>query len=360
MTRDQRPETRDWRYPIPLSPLPARPLVSILMPNYNYAHLIEEALDSLLNQSYDRWEVIVCDDGSVDTSPAVVQSYSARDDRVILIRQTNAGVGAALNTAFARSRGEVVCLLDADDYFETEKLATIVEKFLTNPDVGFVQHAMNVIDGDSNLLRRLPAEGVYEEGWIADRVRRRGGRWRSLPASALCFHRDVADLLFPMPAGSLRSMADAYLYMLAPLLTNVGFIDQPLAAYRLHGANLTGSHHLDSTVTSRFLDGYLRVFESIAEKSRQNGLPTLHIPEEKHLTFKEHRYMQALYAAQYRRGLLRTATNLIRRIISDDLYSPARKALGIATFSIAPLIPCSMRPAWIDLMLGNGVRRFRM
>ena len=330
------------------------------MPNYNYAHLIEEALDSMSKQSYDRWEVIVCDDGSVDASAAVVQSYSARDDRFILIRQANAGVGAALNNAYSRSRGEIVCLLDADDYFEPYKLSNVIEKFLTNSDVGFIQHAMHVVDRDNNPLRRLPAKGVYEEGWIADRLRRRGGRWRSLPASALCFHRDVSDVLFPMPAGSLRSMADAYLYMLAPLLTHVGFIDQPLAAYRLHGANLTGSHQLDSRVTSRFLDGYMRVFESIAEKSRQNGLPALQIPEEKHLTFREHRYMQALYAAQYRRGLLGSAANLIRRISSDDLYSPARKVLGITAFSVALLIPCSMRPAWINLMLGSGVRRFRM
>jgi glycosyltransferase involved in cell wall biosynthesis len=315
----------------------------------------------VLEQTYDRWEDIVCDDGSTDGSTDVVETYSERDGRITLLRQANAGVGAALNSAFSASRGEIVCLLDADDYFDPAKLGAVVDKFLSASNVGFVQHGMSVVDPDGNLRRRLPGGVSSEEGWIAERVARRGGRWRSVPASALCFHRDIADLLFPMPVDSLRSMADAYLYMLAPLLTLVGYIDRPLAAYRLHGANLTGSLRLDPDVTSRFLDGFDRVFASVSEKSNERQLPTLVQPEKNHLTYREHRYMEALFDAHSRLpDLLRSAGGLIRRIAADDLYSPARKALGITAFTLAPLLPFAVRSWWINLMLGSGVRRLRM
>jgi hypothetical protein len=79
-----------------------------------------------------------------------------------------------------------------------------------------------------------------EEGWIAEQVVARGGRWRSMPTSALAFRRTVTEHLFPIPEATFRSEADGFLYTLAPLITPVAFLPQPLSGYRLHGDNLPG------------------------------------------------------------------------------------------------------------------------
>ena len=94
--------------PLPLSALPAQPLVSVLIANYNYGRFIDRALDSLLAQSYRHFEGIVCDDGSTDDSREVVARYARRDARIRLLEKENGGVASALNMAYRACRGDVV------------------------------------------------------------------------------------------------------------------------------------------------------------------------------------------------------------------------------------------------------------
>jgi glycosyltransferase involved in cell wall biosynthesis len=108
--------------PIELSPLPARPLVSILISNYNYARYIGESIQSALQQTYSNLELIVCDDGSTDESVGVIEDYARKDPRVRLIRKVNGGQASGLNAAFAASRGAILSLLDSDDLFLPRKV----------------------------------------------------------------------------------------------------------------------------------------------------------------------------------------------------------------------------------------------
>ena len=128
--------------PMPMPPLPDRPLVSVLITNYNYAAFLPVALDALLGQTYPHFEAVVCDDGSTDDSAAVVQAYADRDARVRLVRQANGGQTAAVNECFRHLRGHVVCLLDADDVFAANKLHRIVAALAGDATVGVVTHAI--------------------------------------------------------------------------------------------------------------------------------------------------------------------------------------------------------------------------
>ena len=112
--------------PLSLPALPEQPLVSVLIPNYNYGHYVGRALDSLLAQSYPHFEGIVCDDGSTDDSRAIVARYAGRDARIRLLAKENGGVASALNAAYRQCRGDIVCLLDADDFFASGKLERVV------------------------------------------------------------------------------------------------------------------------------------------------------------------------------------------------------------------------------------------
>jgi glycosyltransferase involved in cell wall biosynthesis len=95
---------------------------SFAMPAYNAEATIGRAIESALEQRYADWELVVCDDGSADGTAALVRSYAARDERVHLVQQANAGCGAARNTAVRASRGRYVVRFDADDELLPEYL----------------------------------------------------------------------------------------------------------------------------------------------------------------------------------------------------------------------------------------------
>lgn len=117
--------------PAPLSP---RPLVSVLMPAYNQAQYIVEALDSLLSQTYTNWEVAVVDDGSPDNVADIVAPYAARDPRIRFFHTENRGVAAARNFAAAHTSGPLLLPLDADDILLPTYIERCVERFALHPE----------------------------------------------------------------------------------------------------------------------------------------------------------------------------------------------------------------------------------
>lgn len=99
-----------------------KPLVSVIIPAFNAAGSIRLTLESVSAQTYPAIEVIVVDDGSSDATTAIVEEFAANDPRFHLIRQQNAGVGAARNAGIGKARGKYVAPLDADDLWMPEKL----------------------------------------------------------------------------------------------------------------------------------------------------------------------------------------------------------------------------------------------
>ncbi|PKN08818.1 MAG: hypothetical protein CVU73_06180 [Deltaproteobacteria bacterium HGW-Deltaproteobacteria-8] len=115
----------------------AAPRFSILVPTFNQAHYLGQALDSLLAQTCGDFEALVVDDGSVDDTPQVLAAYAARDERVRPFRRDNGGCGAALNTGLEQARGAWVGWLSSDDLFEPDKLAVHAQAILQHPEAGF-------------------------------------------------------------------------------------------------------------------------------------------------------------------------------------------------------------------------------
>lgn len=114
------------------------PLVSVLMPAYNQAEYIKDALDSLLNQTYRNWEVAVVDDGSPDNVSEIVQSYAEKDLRIRFYHTENHGVSEARNFAASVTGGEYIIPLDADDKFEPEYIEKCVNAFIEDPELSVV------------------------------------------------------------------------------------------------------------------------------------------------------------------------------------------------------------------------------
>ena len=105
--------------------------VSVILPTYNRYAFVGQAIDSVLNQTYTDYELIVVDDGSTDNTPALLYQYG---DRINVIRQENRGVSAARNSGIRSASGNAIALLDSDDYWLPKKLEEQVAFFEAHPD----------------------------------------------------------------------------------------------------------------------------------------------------------------------------------------------------------------------------------
>lgn len=93
-------------------------LVSIITPLYNGERFVGETIESVLAQTYPHWEMLIIDDGSTDNSPQIAEQYAAKDTRIKVLHQANAGSATARNNGIRRAQGRYIALLDADDLWE--------------------------------------------------------------------------------------------------------------------------------------------------------------------------------------------------------------------------------------------------
>lgn len=122
------------------------PRVSVLIPVYNAERYLSSAVESVLGQSYRDLEIIAINDGSTDRSASILNEFAARDPRVIVISQPNAGISAALNRGLEAASGIYVARMDADDLMAPERIAVQVAFLDENPDIGFCASSVNMID----------------------------------------------------------------------------------------------------------------------------------------------------------------------------------------------------------------------
>jgi glycosyltransferase involved in cell wall biosynthesis len=224
--------------PILLPLLPAQPLVSVLIANYNYARFLPAALDSLLAQTYPNWHAIVCDDGSTDDSREIIQRYVDRDPRIHLVRKANGGQNSAFNTCYGDVRGHIVCLLDADDLFDRRKIQMVVESFLANAEAGVCNHFSHVIDSEGHP-KPITMHRFLDSGWLANQALARGACVYVPTTSCMSLRREIADLLLPVPRRQDRDL-DGYLGMAAQFLAPFCVVHEPLSSYRIHTTNMGG------------------------------------------------------------------------------------------------------------------------
>jgi glycosyltransferase involved in cell wall biosynthesis len=131
--------------------LPA-PRVSVVIPTYNRARYVAEALESVFAQTFKDYEVIIVDDGSTDNTQTALQPYM---ERIRYVRQENRGLAAARNRGVREVRGEFVAFLDSDDCWEPRMLEEVLKTFEKHPDVGAVFVAEREMDEQGNLLKRV-------------------------------------------------------------------------------------------------------------------------------------------------------------------------------------------------------------
>lgn len=209
--------------------------VSIIIANYNYARYLNAAVTSVLEQSYQNFEIVIVDDGSTDNSREVIENIQKQHpDRVRTIFQANQGQGGAFNTGFAVSSGEIIAFLDADDVWKPNKLERIVREFSDSKVVG-VMHQLENIDADGNQLETSPPLALPNN--LAELIIKTGNAWFFPPTSALSYRRHVLSQVFPVDAVKWRTCVDGCIIYCTSFLGEIKTLPDFLGGYRIHGAN---------------------------------------------------------------------------------------------------------------------------
>jgi hypothetical protein len=252
------------------------PALTIVITNHNYAEFVEQAIASALAQQHVTVEVIVVDDGSTDDSRAIIERFGPR---ITALFTSNDGQGAAINTGFAASRGDVVIFLDADDVLREDTGERVIKSLAADSTIARVQFTLDVIDGAGHPTGDTvpPAPKVPFAGDARPRLLTCPDDIVWQPTSGNAFTRDALSAVLPMPEPPFRLCADYYLSNLVPLHGTVRTLDGAGGGYRVHGGN---AHYAADEHPDRLRTNIARTQEThrclIAEAQRLglDGLPS--------------------------------------------------------------------------------------
>jgi len=211
--------------------------VGVLIPSYNHARYVGTAVDSVLAQSRPPDEIVVVDDGSDDGSVAVLKGFG---DRIRFHTRPNCGIGATYNDLVEASSGDVVAFLESDDVLETTYLEACL-RFLEKHDVPWVSTARAITDADGRptgqlLGKRSPGPWFTTEGFLGGDI--------GLACTPVVSRKTLLDVGPFVP--DYRGGSDSEMSLRFSTRHRMGYLDEPLYRYRLHGTNVSGEAIRDS------------------------------------------------------------------------------------------------------------------
>ena len=207
-----------------------KPKISVVIPSYNYADYIGEAIDSVLAQTYENFEIIIVDNCSTDHTDEIVKGYCLKDSRIKFVQNdTNIGPHRNFNRGMLLSSGEFIKFLNADDKFAP----TILEKFLTimenHPNVSLVTSNRQLF-GDKNEILKAPFIGMQSGRDVIARALS-SHNWIGEPTTVM-FRRENLSLGLLDISIAMWSDFDFFLRQLA--VGDLFIVDEVLSYFRIH------------------------------------------------------------------------------------------------------------------------------
>ena len=236
------------------------PTITVLMSCYNAAQWLDDAIRSVLNQTYTDFEFIIVNDGSVDNTLEIIQRFAAFDSRIVVVTKPNSGLSDSLNVGIKMARGEWIARLDADDRCEPTRLQQQMELALTNLNLVFIGSGLTIIDDVGNKLNTYS----YPTRHISLLKHLRTARKFPPHASALYRTKKVRDL------GGYRSRIhraeDWDLWLRLSAVGELACLSEPLVQIRKHPGQISRSEGGQRQVVDSWLatvSYWLRHFNAV-------------------------------------------------------------------------------------------------
>lgn len=224
------------------------PKVSVIIPNYNYGRFLEKRIQSVLNQTYQDFEIIYLDDVSTDDSDQVLAKFLDNKRIRTIYNQVNSGSPfKQWNKGMREAQGEYVWIAEADDYADEHLLAELVDKLDNNPNVGIAYCQSWEIDENDKILSTMDwwTADLDEQRWKHDFVNSGKDELQqylivknTIPnASAILLRRSVYEKVGGADE-TMRVAGDWMLWAKMLLISDVAFVAKPLNYYRTHRNNV--------------------------------------------------------------------------------------------------------------------------
>ncbi|MBX9888401.1 MAG: glycosyltransferase [Flavobacteriaceae bacterium] len=214
-------------------------LVSVIVPCYNQAQYLPEALQSVLDQTYSDWECIIVNDGSPDDTDIVAKDWLIKDSRFKYIYKENGGLSSARNAGIEIAIGDYIQFLDADDFLKNKKLELSLEALLTDSQNNIVITNFQMYDNLSKKSKE-PYCKIGTNNFCFDSFLYRWGKTFSIPIHCALFKKRLfIDFQFPE---KLQAREDWIMWVyLFQQEVKVLFIDNALVYYRQHNKSMTNN-----------------------------------------------------------------------------------------------------------------------
>lgn len=202
-------------------------VVTVLLPVFNCASFVAQAIESVLQQSYEHYELLVIDDGSTDETPAILNAFASRSSRIRLLRHRNSGTGFTLNRGILEARGTLIAELGSDDIASPHRLERQAQFLERHPDHVLVGSYLKVIDSDGRQLgfRKYPVGDIALRGALP--------LYNPFASPSLMYRRSAA-----LAAGGYTTRfatCEDYDFVLRIALRGKAEnLPEPLTSYRLH------------------------------------------------------------------------------------------------------------------------------
>ncbi len=248
-----------------------QPKVTVLIDTHNHERFIARAITSALEQDFpaNEVEILVVDDGSTDTTPAIVKSFAPR---VTYLRKGNGGQASAFNFAIPQARGQIIAFLDGDDWWQQNKLRAVVEAFERNPQAGVVGHGIIEIDSATGRGSSLSPE---QPGFFDLRNDAGAQKFRNymcfLGTSRVAIRRSVLDKVLPIPE-SLVVEADEFMSAVAIAHSGAFLLAETLTFYRLHDQNQYQFREGDSRRMHRKMNALVSLEDALTVRLASAGI----------------------------------------------------------------------------------------
>ena len=229
------------------------PKISTIIPTYNGVKYIRQAIESVLDQTYRDFEIVVVDDGSTDNTKEAVESFG---NQVRYFYQENRGPGSARNFGIKNAKGDYIALLDHDDLWLSNRLEKEVELLDQQPEIGLVYADAHQFSADLEVEKTCFQQVTPHSGFVFEKLWARN----FIPNLTVLVRKECYERLGVFDVTGRMIMTDDYhMWLRIAAHYPIAYIEEPLAKYRIHKSNFSGDFE-------RFCLNILFTLQDISEK----------------------------------------------------------------------------------------------